>query len=100
MLLAIVFFVAGSSVYRHMRPTESPLARVCKVVFAALKNRWRQRQAPRHAPSAISYDDLDQSPGSSMHAAARYQRLIAGNGVLERNSRAMELPSSTSKSFR
>lgn len=70
MLLAVLFFVAGSGVYRHMRPTESPLARVFKVVFAALKNRWSK---PRTllVPAAISYDDLRNSPGSSMHAAAR-----------------------------
>lgn len=39
MLLAIVVFVMGSSVYVHVLPTESPMVRVVKVVYAAMQNR-------------------------------------------------------------
>jgi dipeptide/tripeptide permease len=36
---ALLLFLAGSSRYRHIAPTESPMARVVKVVWSALKNR-------------------------------------------------------------
>lgn len=39
MAAAVGLFLAGSSMYRHVAPTESPMARVVKVVAAALKNR-------------------------------------------------------------
>ena len=39
MLLAIIFFVMGSSGYVHVPPTESPMMRVAKVVYAAVQNR-------------------------------------------------------------
>ncbi|MEW5319134.1 MAG: hypothetical protein WDW38_010304 [Sanguina aurantia] len=39
MLLAVFCFLGGRSLYRHMPPTESPMARVAKVMMAALKNR-------------------------------------------------------------
>lgn len=39
MATAVVLFLAGSGRYRHVAPTESPMARVVKVVAAALKNR-------------------------------------------------------------
>eukprot|EP00798_Chlamydomonas_sp_ICE-L_P012247 gene12248-15388_t len=38
MLAAIVLFTAGSKRYKHVRPTESPMTRVAKVVYAALHN--------------------------------------------------------------
>ncbi|MEW5301562.1 MAG: hypothetical protein WDW36_004415 [Sanguina aurantia] len=38
MLLAVFCFLGGRSLYRHMPPTESPMARVAKVMMAALKN--------------------------------------------------------------
>lgn len=44
MLLAIVTFVAGSPNYTHISPTESPISRVFKVVWAA----WR---APATLPA-------------------------------------------------
>ncbi|KAL4423412.1 hypothetical protein ABPG77_009990 [Micractinium sp. CCAP 211/92] len=37
MALAIITFVAGSPLYTHVAPTESPLSRVFKVVWAAWK---------------------------------------------------------------
>lgn len=37
---AVLLFLAGSRQYRHVAPTESPMARVVKVVYAALQNRW------------------------------------------------------------
>ncbi len=40
MAFAVLFFLAGRRRYRHVAPTESPMARVVKVVHAALKNRW------------------------------------------------------------
>lgn len=40
MALALLLFLAGSSRYRHIPATESPMARVVKVVWAALQNRW------------------------------------------------------------
>ncbi|PRW50755.1 NRT1 PTR FAMILY -like [Chlorella sorokiniana] len=42
MLCAIITFVAGSPLYTHVAPTESPISRVFKVVWAA----WR---APKQA---------------------------------------------------
>lgn len=39
MASAVLLFLAGSANYRHVAPTESPMARVVKVVAAALKNR-------------------------------------------------------------
>lgn len=39
MATAVLLFLAGSRHYRHVAPTESPMARVVKVVVAALKNR-------------------------------------------------------------
>jgi dipeptide/tripeptide permease len=39
MASAVLLFLAGSANYRHVMPTESPMARVVKVVAAALKNR-------------------------------------------------------------
>lgn len=41
MAAALLLFLAGSSSYRHVAPTESPMARVAKVVAAALRARWR-----------------------------------------------------------
>ena len=40
MASAVLLFLAGSKHYRHVAPTESPMARVVKVVAAALRNRW------------------------------------------------------------
>jgi dipeptide/tripeptide permease len=39
MAMAVLLFLAGSRHYRHVAPTESPMARVVKVVAAALTNR-------------------------------------------------------------
>lgn len=39
MATAVLLFLAGSRQYRHVAPTESPMARVVKVVAAAIKNR-------------------------------------------------------------
>jgi peptide/histidine transporter 3/4 len=41
---AVLLFLAGSGRYRHVAPTESPMARVVKVVTAALRSRLRAKQ--------------------------------------------------------
>jgi hypothetical protein len=45
MLLAILFFVMGSSGYVHVQPTESPMMRVVYVVYAAILNRCGSMRA-------------------------------------------------------
>jgi dipeptide/tripeptide permease len=39
MLIAVLLFMWGSGKYKHQPPTESPLSRVVKVVYAAMANR-------------------------------------------------------------
>ncbi|GMH40120.1 hypothetical protein BSKO_08024 [Bryopsis sp. KO-2023] len=39
MLLAVVFFVVGTSLYKHVAPTGSPITRVMKIVKAAIVHR-------------------------------------------------------------
>eukprot|EP00798_Chlamydomonas_sp_ICE-L_P031613 gene31613-6809_t len=36
----------GSKKYKHVRPTESPMTRVAKVVYAALHNRYLKKKSP------------------------------------------------------
>lgn len=40
MACAVMLFLAGRRVYRHVVPIESPMERVVRVVGAALHNRW------------------------------------------------------------
>lgn len=70
MMVALALFLAGSSRYRHVAPTESPMARVVKVVYAALKARWSQPPGVTHPVSVIGEDDAD----SSLHQAMYYSR--------------------------
>lgn len=39
MAIAVTFFQCGSSLYSHVKPAESPLSRVVKVISAAMRNR-------------------------------------------------------------
>lgn len=45
MVIAILLFVAGSSRYKHVAPTESPVGRVVSVVKVAVRNKLRRRHA-------------------------------------------------------
>mmetsp|Transcript_13275 Transcript_13275/g.31436 ORF Transcript_13275/g.31436 Transcript_13275/m.31436 type:complete len:740 (+) Transcript_13275:102-2321(+) len=44
MAIAVTFFQCGSSLYCHIKPAESPLSRVYRVVRAAIRNRSRARE--------------------------------------------------------
>ncbi|KAI7840664.1 hypothetical protein COHA_005685, partial [Chlorella ohadii] len=59
MLCAIITFVAGSPLYTHVAPTESPISRVFKVVWAA----WR---APKQA-ATDGTEPLLASHDTSLH---------------------------------
>ncbi|KAK9918815.1 hypothetical protein WJX75_007179 [Coccomyxa subellipsoidea] len=71
MALAVITFLAGSSLYTHVEPTESPMTRVVKVLTAAAKNRWRAARRRRAARSRTGYSGpvnlppgaLDGGPG-------------------------------------
>ncbi|GLC42322.1 hypothetical protein PLESTB_000659700 [Pleodorina starrii] len=54
MATAVLLFVAGRKVYRHVLPTESPMERVVRVVAAAMHNRWIKKKGvePRAADSS------------------------------------------------
>ena len=52
MLCATVVFVAGASKYRHVTPTESPMARVVNVLSAAARNARQQRREAKKAAAA------------------------------------------------
>ena len=49
--VAVLCFVAGSRRYKHVAPTESPMARVVKVVVAALRNRQARGACPPPGPA-------------------------------------------------
>eukprot|EP00775_Hariotina_reticulata_P008543 gene8543-8726_t len=76
MAMAVLLFLAGSSHYRHVAPTESPMARVVKVVAAALSNRWRSRRGsgPAGDVSPKAYDPAAQDADGSLHRVLYYQR--------------------------
>ncbi|GLI71059.1 hypothetical protein VaNZ11_015975 [Volvox africanus] len=44
MATAVLLFIAGRRVYRHVAPTESPMERVVRVVAAAMHNRWIKKK--------------------------------------------------------
>ncbi|KAG1666566.1 hypothetical protein FOA52_000533 [Chlamydomonas sp. UWO 241] len=98
MLAAICVFTAGSPVYVHVPPTESPVMRVGKVVYAALHNRWKKKHASPDSTVGTASPDSDNSlragtvresaaatangtggAGSSSMAAASFARLTARN---------------------
>ncbi|CAL5228309.1 g11415 [Coccomyxa viridis] len=56
MAIAIITFTAGSSLYTHVEPTESPMTRVVKVLTAAAKNKWKQRARRRALRQRTGYD--------------------------------------------
>ncbi|KAG2425090.1 hypothetical protein HXX76_013999 [Chlamydomonas incerta] len=61
--MAVLLFVAGRKVYRHVAPTESPMERVVRVVAAALHNRYIKKKGgePRAA-------DVSSLHGGSLYA--------------------------------
>ncbi|GAX73014.1 hypothetical protein CEUSTIGMA_g466.t1 [Chlamydomonas eustigma] len=72
MLLAIMFFVSGSSVYVHVLPTESPMVRVYKVVRAAMFNRWKKKHSSDLG--VCQTDDGDSMHGSQLFGANAINR--------------------------
>ncbi|PSC75608.1 NRT1 PTR FAMILY -like [Micractinium conductrix] len=65
MALAVVTFVAGSPLYTHVAPTESPLSRVFKVVWAA----WK-------APTGLFTSDPERTASDGLS-----EPLLLGNGT-------------------
>ncbi|KAG2488532.1 hypothetical protein HYH03_012852 [Edaphochlamys debaryana] len=70
--MAVLLFVAGRRVYRHVVPTESPMERVVRVVSAAVVNRYIKKKGvePRAA-------DVSTLHGGSLYANAN----AAGSGA-------------------
>ncbi|GIL61727.1 hypothetical protein Vafri_16126 [Volvox africanus] len=56
MATAVLLFIAGRRVYRHVVPTESPMERVVRVVAAAMHNRWIKKKSVE--PRAANVDTL------------------------------------------
>eukprot|EP00879_Flechtneria_rotunda_P018658 GHRR01019581.1.p1 GENE.GHRR01019581.1~~GHRR01019581.1.p1 ORF type:complete len:740 (+),score=306.24 GHRR01019581.1:672-2891(+) len=86
MATAVLLFLAGSRHYRHVAPIESPMARVVKVVMAALKNRWRSHRSDASSSSLKIFDPTGTSEeaDSSYHRALLYQR-AQQYGLVERS---------------
>ena len=57
MALAIVVFIAGSPRYKHVEPSESPIARVVKVTVAA----WKENKRAKQDASGRYYDQTDDA---------------------------------------
>ncbi|KAG2452163.1 hypothetical protein HYH02_003195 [Chlamydomonas schloesseri] len=90
--LAVLLFVAGRKVYRHVAPTESPMERVVRVVAAALHNRYIKKKGvePRaadvstlHGGSLYANGGAGGANGSagSLGGAAAGRGAGAGNGL-------------------
>ncbi|KAI3426893.1 hypothetical protein D9Q98_006837 [Chlorella vulgaris] len=77
MACAIATFVAGAPLYTHVAPTESPISRVFKVVWAAYK-------APRRSASPHDESSLDALLGDGANASL-YLPAEANGGSLYQN---------------
>ncbi|KAK9822864.1 hypothetical protein WJX81_005939 [Elliptochloris bilobata] len=91
MAVAIVVFVSGSSLYTHVEPTESPMTRVVKVLWAAGKGSRRKalklrRQREREARARSGYSGpvnlppgMDSAPGiaAAMARSHSYDWVLA-----------------------
>ncbi|GBG00630.1 hypothetical protein Rsub_13284, partial [Raphidocelis subcapitata] len=61
---AVLLFLAGSGRYRHVAPTESPMARVVKVVAAAVRSRFKAkgRQGQQQQEPEAAEEDEEAFP--------------------------------------
>jgi peptide/histidine transporter 3/4 len=60
MAIAVLIFVAGSSRYKHVKPSESPFSRVFKVAAAALKENRRNRNRGYSALGANEEESVEE----------------------------------------
>jgi len=77
---AMLAFVAGAPRYRHVVPTESPMARVVKVLAAAARNARAQKKAAR-----------GEGATAPLPAAPRSPRAFAGPANLPPSTRPLAL---------
>lgn len=63
---ALVLFLAGTSRYRHFKPTGNPLSRFCQVFAAAIK-KWRVELSPEEE----NLYEVDGSKDGSSNGARR-----------------------------
>ncbi|KAL3151753.1 hypothetical protein ABBQ38_012730 [Trebouxia sp. C0009 RCD-2024] len=83
MLLAVVTFVAGSSKYVHVEPTESPMSRVVKVLWVASRARGKKTDRRQIAgndytgPVNLPPDTAGLRAGMGMRKNRSYQWLEA-----------------------
>uniref|UniRef100_A0A383WJ92 Major facilitator superfamily (MFS) profile domain-containing protein n=1 Tax=Tetradesmus obliquus TaxID=3088 RepID=A0A383WJ92_TETOB len=98
MASAVLLFLAGSANYRHVAPTESPMARVVKVVAAALKNRWRSKRGPEDSSQhkVLAPGSSDEADGS-LHRALYYQHMYGSDAPAAAAAAANTLGGSSSR---
>ncbi|KXZ50431.1 hypothetical protein GPECTOR_16g605 [Gonium pectorale] len=69
--MAVLLFVGGRRVYRHVAPTESPMERVVRVVAAAMHNRYIKRHGVEPRAADVS----------TLHGGNLYSGAATGGGA-------------------